>query len=182
MSAHLFSSVVLASTEFQAKNTWLPEAAEVLWGTVAFIVVAGVLIWKAGPPIKKAMSDRTERIRREIDGAQRLKLEAEGAAAEIRRSKGDIAAERARILAEADLTAQRVLTDGRQRLEEEVAELEERTLEEIHASRSRLVDELQAQVASLAAEATERIVLANLDDATLEGLVEQYIARVGVRA
>ncbi len=43
----------------------------------------------------------------------------------------------------------------------------------------RATSELQAQVATWSAEATERIVLSQLDEATLEALVEDTIARVG---
>jgi F-type H+-transporting ATPase subunit b len=182
MSVHLLATTVLASSQFEAKNKWLPEAAEVLWGTIAFVIVMGGIIWKGGPAIKKMFVGRTERIRGEIEGARRLKLEADGAAAEIRRNRGDIEAERSRLLADADATAQRVRVEGRQRIEEEVAELQERTLEEIQASRSRLSEELQAQVGALAADATERIVVASLNEATLHDLVEQYVARVGATA
>ena len=45
--------------------------------------------------------------------------------------------------------------------------------------RGRAAGELQAQVAQWAAEATERIVVASLDDATTERLVEDFIAKVG---
>ena len=40
-------------------------------------------------------------------------------------------------------------------------------------------DTLQAEVARLAARATERLVVENLDQATQAELLEQFIARVG---
>jgi F0F1-type ATP synthase membrane subunit b/b' len=87
--------------------------------------------------------------------------------------------ERARILAEAEDTAARMRDEGIARNDTEVAELEARADADIATLQGRASGELQAQVATWAGEATERIVIANLDEATLQRLVDDYIAKVG---
>ncbi len=171
--------MLAAEGEFQAHHSWLPETQEIIWGSLAFLIVLVILIKYAGPAVRKGMAARSDRIAKEMDDATRARADAERRAAEIRAAKGDIAAERARIEAEADATAERVLTEGRARLEAEVAELEARADAEIAGAGGRLASELQSQVATMSLTAAERVVAAQLDAATQAELVERFIARVG---
>jgi F-type H+-transporting ATPase subunit b len=182
----LFGSfAVLAAEEDPTKtSSWIwPEGAEILWGSLAFAVVV-YLLWKFGwPQVKKAMEARTARIQQDLDDAATAKTEADEAAVAVRKAKGDMGAERARLLAEADDQAARLLGDGRTRLEHEIADLQAKAESDLAAARSRVVAEVQEDVAGLAADAAERLVAEALADADLQrGLVEQFIARVGATA
>jgi F-type H+-transporting ATPase subunit b len=139
------------------------------------------LLWKFGwPQIKKAMEDRTARVRQQLDEAATAKAEAEATAVAIRQAKGDISAERARLLADADQQAERLLADGRARLEQEVVDLEAKAQSDLASAHTRVVAEVQEDVARLAGEAAERIVADALADRDLQReLVEQFIASVG---
>ncbi len=99
--------------------------------------------------------------------------------ARVRQNLADVEQERARILAEAVDAADRIRIEGVARNDVEVTELETRAEADIEALRARAGTELQAQVATWVGEATNRIVTSQLDDATLERLVEDFIAKVG---
>ena len=158
---------------------FLPETAEIIWGGLASLIIFA-LLWKfGGPAIKKAMAARTERIQKELDAAEADKASAATEAAGIRQAKGDIAAERARILADADAQAAAVLEDGRSRLRQELADIEAKALADIAAAQSRTGDELRAEIARLSVAAVDHIVTGSLDDATQQQLIENFIARVG---
>ena len=73
----------------------------------------------------------------------------------------------------------RLVSDGRARLEQEVAELLAKADSEIDSVQGRLQSEVQAEVAELAATATEHLVGQSLDDELQQQLVEDFIARVG---
>jgi F-type H+-transporting ATPase subunit b len=166
--------------EFEAPNKWLPEAAEILWGTIAFVIIV-FLLWKfAYKPIAAMLRGRTQRIADELDGAAKAKNDAEADVTRIRQNLADVDTERARILAEANKTAERLKVDGVIRNDAEVAALEARAAGDLAALRTRASGELQSQVAAWSAEATERIVLTELDPDTLERLVEDTIAKIGV--
>jgi F-type H+-transporting ATPase subunit b len=169
-----------STTEFHAENTWLPESSEIIWGSLAFFIILALLIKVAVKPIAKSLRDRTERIAKEIDDAATARADAEAEIARVRQNLADVDAERARILATADETAQRMRVEGIVRNDTEVAELEARADADIATLRGRAAGELQAQVAAWASAATEGVVAASLDDATLQRLVEDYIAKVGV--
>ena len=104
---------------------WLfPEQAELIYGTAASLIIFYLLYRFAGPPARKALADRTARVQAELDASANALTEAEAEAAEIRQAKGNIEEERERLVAAADAEAEALLTDGRARLEMEIAELE----------------------------------------------------------
>ena len=135
-----------------------PEQAEIIYGGIASVIVIGLLIWKGGPIVKKAMAARTEKIQTELDEAAAAQRDAEAEAARIRQSLGNIEAERQRILAEAEAQAAALLTDGRARLDAEIADLEAKAEADIAAGAGRAGDELRAEIARLAGLAADRVV------------------------
>jgi F-type H+-transporting ATPase subunit b len=160
-------------------NWLLPGSAELIYGGLASLIIFALLAKFAGPQIKKAMAGRTARIQKELDSAAADKASAAKEAADIRQAKGDIAAERARIEAEAQAQAAAVLTEGRARLASELAELEAKAQAEMAASANRVGEELRAEVARLSVAAVDHVVTGTLDDATHQELIENFIARVG---
>ena len=163
----------------QTAHWFFPDRAEWLYGGLAFIIVATMLVKFGLPQAKKGLADRTARIQQQLDDAEADLAAAEAEAANIRAAKGDIAAERQRLLAEADTQAAAVLTDGRTRLAQEMADLEAKSLAEIGAATARVGDELRAEIARLSSAAIDHVVTGSLDDSTQQQLVEDFIARVG---
>jgi F-type H+-transporting ATPase subunit b len=177
--SHLVTRFVAEEDPTQTHSPIWPEGAEILYGAIAFGVVAFLLIKFAIPAAKKAMAARTERIQKELDGAASALASAKTESEQIRQAKGDIEGERARLLADADAQAEALLADGRARLDQEVAELEAKAQADIAALAARSGDELRTDIAQLAAQATDRLIVDELDDATAQTLVEQFIQKVG---
>jgi F-type H+-transporting ATPase subunit b len=159
---------------------WLwPEQAELIYGTLASLIVF-YLLWRFGrKPAADAMRGRTERIENELEESAQAEADAEAEAGRIRQALGDIQAERQRMLAAADAQAEALLRDGRARLAAEVAELETKADADIEASRGRTSDELRNEIARLASGAADRVVESSLDDAAQQRLVEDFIQKVG---
>jgi len=159
---------------------WLwPEQAELIYGTIASLIVF-FLLWKYGrKPAAAMMAGRTSRIQEELDDATQARADADAEAARIRQALGDIQAERRRLLADADAQAENLLRDGRSRLDAEVVELDAKADADITASAGRMSDELRNEIARLASRAADQVVEQSLDDATQQRLVEDFIAKVG---
>ena len=168
--------------ECATKSVFLPESAEYIWGGLASLIIFFMLYKFAWPQIKKSMEARTARIQKELDDAAADKASADTEAAQIRTALGDIAAERARLLADADAQAAAIISDGRARLEVELADLEAKATSDIAAARSRGGDELRAEISRLSSAAVDHVVSGSLDDATHQALIENFIARVGATA
>ena len=164
-------------------HSWIwPEQAELIYGTLASIIIIGLLVWKAGPLAKKAFNDRTAKVQGELDDSAKAQTDAEAEAARIRQALGDIEGERARLLAEADAQAEALVADGRARLTTEIADMEAKADADIASAGSRVADELRVEISRLAAAAADQVVARSLDDATQQRLVEDYIAKVGASA
>jgi len=160
----------------------LPETAEIIWGGLASLIIFYALYKFGGPAIKKSFAARTAKIQGELDASAADKAAASTEAAGIRAAKGDIAAERARLLSEAETQAAAVLEDGRARLAAEVADVEAKAVTDIATAQSRVGDELRAEIARLSSAAVDHVVTGSLDDATQQELIENFIARVGASA
>ena len=159
-----------------------PEHYEIVFGGLASVIIFVLLVKLAGPTIKKGMAARTERIQKELDSASTDKASAEAEAVSIRQAKGDINAERARLVAEADAQAEALLAEGRVRLDAELAEMRTRAEAEIEAGKNRWADELRAEISRLSSTAADRAVAESIDDATQQQLIENFIAKVGASA
>ena len=157
----------------------LPEQSEIIYGTIASLIIFALLYKFAGPPVRKGLIARTERIQAELDASATALAEAEAEAAEIRQALGNIEEERERLLAVADTEAEALLTDGRARLELEIAELESRAAADLEAAASRSGDELRGEIIRVASAVVDDVVVEALDDATQQELVESFIQRVG---
>ena len=172
-------NALLAADPAETHHWLLPETAEIIYGGIASVLVIGALVKFAGPMFKKSLAARTERIQKELDDAAAAKVKADDDAKGIRAALGDIASERARILAEADVQAAAVLTEGRARITQEVADLEAKADADLAAARGRSTDELRSQIAMLAASATPIVVAQTLTEQTKTELVESFIQNVG---
>jgi len=166
---------VQAADTQKAPNPILPKVNEIIWGTLAFLVLLAVM-WKfAFPAVTKMMNDRTERIRANLDDADRVKAEAQQILDDYQRQLADARGEANRIIEEARQTAESLRRDLMDRAEAEVAELRQRSTDEIQAAKDRALADLRVQVAGIAIGAAEKIVERSLDRDTNLQLVENYI-------
>ena len=178
MSHHVIA--LLASEDPFTSHHWLyPETGEIIYGGLASVIVVGALVKFAGPMVKKSFADRTARIQKQLDDAAAAIVTADSDAKNIRAALGDISAERARILAEADAQAAKVLAEGRSQITAEVAELEAKADGDISTARGRGTDELRNEISVLASRATPLVVAATLNDQVHKDLVEGFISKVG---
>ena len=165
----------------EAPNPLLPEPNEIIWGVIGFAVVFFFLAKFGLPQIKKAMNDRTEKIRSDIASAEAQRDEADQVLAEYRAQLNDARTEAGRIIEEARQAADQIKRDQEQRLQAELAELRQRAVADIESAKSQAVNDLRGEVADLAIGAAETIVQRSLDSATQTQLVEDYINRVAAQ-
>ena len=179
----MLSTIALLAAEegeHASNGYWLPhDINEVIWGSIAFFIVVGVLWWKAGPAIKKAMTDRTARIGGELSAAQTERAEAEAERDRIKAALADSDSEAARIVEEARQTADRLSTELDAKAQVDAATMRERAAADLESTRRQAVADLTSEVSRLALGAAEQVVNNNLDDAAQQQLIEQYISQVG---
>lgn len=163
----------------EAPNPILPEVNEIIWGAGSFFVLLAVLWRFLLPAVQRGMENRTNRIRENLDEAERTKSEAQRVLEDYQRQLADARNESARIIEETRQTAEQMRRDLMARAEEEVRELRERTQAEIAAARERALVELESQVSNMAIDLAEKVIESNLDRDTQLRLIEGYINQVG---
>ena len=163
----------------ESHNPIVPELFELVYSLIAFAVLV-VLFRKFGfPAVKKGMEARTERIRADLDQAEKAKTSAEEALAEYKKQLNDAKAEADRIVDEARKQAEKVKSDVLAKTNEEVGELKSKATDDIESARSAALASLQASVAEIAIELAEKVVEKNLDRETNKRLIDGFIAKVG---
>ncbi|MDP9069761.1 MAG: F0F1 ATP synthase subunit B [Actinomycetota bacterium] len=165
----------------EAPSPIMPEPKEIVWQSLSFIVLLG-LLWKfAYPSVKKTMEARADRIRENLDEADRVKSEAHTILEEYQRQLADAKNESNRIIEEARQTADQLRKDLVQRAEAEVGELRQRAQDDIRTAQERATADLQARVGALAIELAEKVVESSLDREANMRLIESYIQQVSQR-
>lgn len=163
----------------KAPNPLVPGVNEIIWGGAAFAILLFVL-WKRGlPPVRNMMKRREERIREDLERAERARTEAEAEREQYQRQLAEARNEAARVLEEARQSADEVKRQIRAQAETEGAEIRARAQEDARLAGERAAVDLQRRVADLSIELAERIVERNLDRDTQLALVESYIEQVG---
>ncbi len=163
----------------EAPNPILPAVDEMVWGTLAFLVVFFGIAKFGYPAIQKGMDDRTARIAGDLDAADKAKVDAETVRNEYESRLADAKNEASRIIEEARQAADGLRRDLIARAEAEAEELRRRNAEAVAGERGRVMAEMQGQVASLAIELAEKVVEASLDREANLQLIENYINSVG---
>ena len=163
----------------EAPNPILPEANEIIWGGLSFLVLFVLMVKYGYPAITKSMDARAERIRGDLDEAARARTEADTVLDDYRRQLADARNESNRIIEEARQTADQLRRDLMTRAETEVADLRARAREDIEAAKGRAMTDLRAEVSTLAIELAEKVVGRNLDAESNKALVESFISEVG---
>ena len=163
----------------EAPNPVLPELNELIWIGIAFLVLLVVGMKFAYPGVAAAMEARSEKIRTDLEAAERTRLEAEAEAERYRASLGDAQAESARILDEARTAAESVRTERIAAADAEAAEIKAKAVADAETIKAQALADLRSEVVALAVGAAEQVVQRNLDAAAQADLIENYINQVG---
>lgn len=149
------------------------------WVAVAFFVFAGLMIWKARKPILDGLDARAERIRAELDEAQRLREEAQKTLAEYKRKQRDAAKEAEDLLASAKHEAELLRRQAAEDLKQTLARREKAAIDKIAQAEAQAVQEVRAQAVDIAIAATAKLLSENVDPTRDQSIVDQAIKDLG---
>jgi F-type H+-transporting ATPase subunit b len=163
----------------KAPSPLLPAWNEVIWGTAAFLVLFGAMLKFGVPAVRNMEKAREDRIRNDLEGAEKARTDAEAEKAQYAAQIADARGEAGRIIEEARQSAEQVRRDLIARAETEAAEVRQRAQADISTQQERAMAELRTDVTQLSIDLAERIVEHNLDRDTQQRLVDSFINQVG---
>jgi F-type H+-transporting ATPase subunit b len=162
----------------KAPSPLLPAKNEIIWGSLAFVVLLGVM-WKFGVPAVKNMEQaREDRIRNDLESAEKAKTDAEGEKAQYLAQIAGAKDEAGRLIEEARQAAESVRADLIARAEQEANDIRARAQADIANQTNQAMAQLRTDVASLSIDLAGRIVERNLDTDTNRQLVDSFIDQV----
>ena len=145
------------------------------WILVAFVVVI-VLLWKpAGRAVTKALDDRAEKIRLDLDRAAKLRTDAQALLAEYQQKQRDALKDAEAILAQAKADAERLSAQAAADLEASLKRREQMALQRIAQAEQQALAEVRAAAVDIAIAATGKLLSEKLDAAQQDALVDGAI-------
>jgi F-type H+-transporting ATPase subunit b len=164
------------------QNPILPAANELIWGTIAFLILLFVMYRTVWPSVEKAFKDRHDNIEGKLEQAERDREEADQLLERYRRRLRDAEDETQRILDEARANAERVRRELLAKAETDAGRELDRARQAIRAERDQAIRQLRNEVGTLAVELATRVVGDSLDRERQLRLVDQYIDELGNQA
>jgi|TARA_B100001142_G_C14063130_1_gene550436 F-type H+-transporting ATPase subunit b len=170
--------LLVAAFAFVIAGSSINESAN-FWILIAFATFAGVFGRKAWAATKKTLDTRSEKIRIELDEAQRLREEAQNVLAEYERKRQEAEAEAQRMVEQARLEAERQAADAKLALEQTMRQREATAMQRITQAESEALREVRNAAANLAIEAASRLIKENLSETKSDELIDQSIQALG---
>lgn len=176
----LFSvlAVFLISEEGHNNNLLSPNPGLIIWTIIIFTLLL-ILLWKfTWKPLLTALHSREEKIRKDIEDAERHSAEAR-----------QMYEENKRVLAEANSNAQKIILESRglankvreeiiNKANEEARKVLEQAKEDIERQKEQALESIKNEVAGIAIKIAEKIIEENLDKnkqlKLIEGLLNQF--------
>jgi F-type H+-transporting ATPase subunit b len=149
------------------------------WVGVAFVVFLLILVFAGVHKLAwKALGDAGEKVRAQLDEANRLREEAEGLLARIhadREASEKLAVE---ILANAEEQAKRLQVEAQERLAEQIERRGQLAERRIATAEAQAAAEVKAAAGELAAQMAEQVLTARIAGAKSDPLIDAAIGQL----
>lgn len=150
------------------------------WVAVAFVgFVALVIYLKAPGMVARALDERADAIRSELEEAQRLREEAQAMLADYQRRQRDAEKEAADIVTLAKEEAESFATEARAKLEESLARRTRIAEEKIAQAEVQALKDVRAAAADAAIAAATALLAEEVTGDTAAGLIDDGINQLG---
>ena len=159
-----------------------PATNELIWGTIAFLILLVLMYRTVWPSVDKAFKDRRANIEGKLEQAEKDREEAEQLLEQYRRRLREAEDETRRILDEARANAEWVRRELLAKAETDAGRELDRARQAIRAERDQAIRQLRNEVGSLAVELATRVVGDSLDRDRQLRLVDEYIEDLGNQA
>jgi F-type H+-transporting ATPase subunit b len=146
------------------------------WVGISFLIFLGILVYVKVPGmLAKALDDRAEAIRKELDGARRLREEAQDLLADYQRKQREAETEAQQIIEGARREAEALKAEGERSMKEALARRTRLAEDKIARAEAQAMAEVRAAAVEAATAAAERIVQGKVAGGLAASLVDQSI-------
>jgi len=152
------------------------------WILVSFVIFMGLLIWKRVPGMVLAALDaRAEKIKQQLDEAQKLREEAQALLSEYERKRKDAEKEAESIVTQAKAEAETYATETRAKLEDSMARRTKMAEDKIAQAEAEAVKEVRSVAADVAIAAATSVLTDATKGTKGDKLIDDSIALIKTR-
>jgi F-type H+-transporting ATPase subunit b len=163
----------LASSSLGPLAVDLPE---LIIGTVAFLIVFGVLWRVLFPRIQQTLQERTDQIEGGLERAEEVQREAKQTLEQYQAQLAEARHEASRLRQDAQEEGARILAELRERGEAERQRLVAAAHDQIEADRIQAIQALRTEMGALAVELASRVIGEALDqDARQRRVIDRFL-------
>lgn len=128
--------------------------------------------------VTKGLDERAEKIKAELDEAERLRNEAQDLLAQYQRKQRDAAKEADAIIAHAKEESERMDREGRAKLAESLERREKLAMERIDLAEQQAIKQVRAHAIEVAVSAAETVIATSLSGSKADALVDEAITHL----
>ncbi|GAA1947085.1 F0F1 ATP synthase subunit B [Microbacterium deminutum] len=173
----LTSTVTIAAAE--SVNPLIPTLPDLVWGTLAFIIVLAFFWWKVLPSMNKALDARRDAIEGRIEAAEAAQAEAQAALEKYTAQLADARAEAGRIREQARADGTAIVAELRDQAAAEAARITSNAHAQIEMERLSALTSLRSDVGSLALDLAGGVIGETLtEDAKAQAVVDRFLAEL----
>ena len=174
-----------------APDPLIPDAVELIIGSIAFLIVFGLLYKVLMPRITKTLAERTDKIEGGLKRAEEAQEEASRVLADYKAQLAEARHEASRLREEAKEQGAQIKAELRAEGEAERQRIVDAAHAQLEADRQQALTSLRAEIGALAVDLASRVVGESLADEArqsrtvdrfLEQLEEQSGSTTGARA
>jgi F-type H+-transporting ATPase subunit b len=162
--------------ELYDANPLLPATYDIIWSTVALIIV-GFVFWKLVlPKFQEVLAKRTEEIEGGMKRAEKVQAEAKQALEQYRAQLAEARTEAAQIREEARNQGQQIIDEMKVQAQAEADRIVANGATQLNAQRQHIVTELRSDLGRTAVDLAEKIIGESLaNDVQRAGTVDRFL-------
>jgi len=154
------------------------EPGLLLWTVITFAVLL-LILWKAAwKPLVEALDARAEKVRGDIENADRSRQEAEKLLAQHKLMMDNARNEAAKFIADSKTEAEKMRNEIMAKAGVDAEDLSERARKEISLAKDKALFEIKAEIVNLSTEIAAKIINKNLNANDQKALVEETLNKV----
>ena len=150
----------------------------IFWSLVSFALLFFLLKRFAFPPILEVLEERENKIRSEIDGAEKLRHEAEELKADLGRELKNAHEKANTIIQMAGDESKKIQEKSIQETQAKVRQMQNDAEQEIQITRNKLLNEIRSYTAALTIASTEKVLKKSLNNEDKNRLIDESIEEV----
>ena len=173
----LHASVTVAAEENQ--SLLIPALPDLIWGTIAFVIILVFFIWKVLPSLNAALDARRDAIEGGIKRAEEAQAKATAALEEYTAKLAEARGEAGAIRDQARADGVKIVAEAKETAQAEAARVTATAHAQVEAERQSTLVSLRNEVGTLALDLAGGVIGESLsDDARAQSVVDRFLAEL----